>query len=250
MEDGPNPMRDEFIDACLLAEWFPEAHLALGPCGFQGFQIILADPPWRYKDSRCKGAAEKQYLTMSLDEIIALPIEKICAPDAMLLLWATGPLQPEAIRVMSAWGFDYKNMGFLWVKTNRDGSPYMGLGHYTRSGVEPVLLGKRGKGVPRRSKSVLQVVHFPAIRHSEKPPIIHRDIERLFGDVPRVELFARRRVPGWTCLGNEISGLDIEHELCLFPPNYALPEPRIHPLRGAPAQRRRFWRGDSQAETA
>jgi N6-adenosine-specific RNA methylase IME4 len=172
------------------------------------YSVILADPPWAYRDKRRHLPGGIRYGTMSESALCALDVRSISAQDSALLLWATPPHLPVALRVMDAWGFRYKTVAFTWVKMQRDGNSCWGMGHYTRANAEIVLLGTRGR--PHvASHSVRSAVLAPRGRHSEKPAEVHRRIEQLFGDVPRVELFARSEVPGWRCLGNEIDGMDI-----------------------------------------
>jgi N6-adenosine-specific RNA methylase IME4 len=183
------------------------------------FQVIYADPPWRYQDAGCNGAAETHYSTMALSDIQRLPIGALAAPDAVLFLWATYPMLREAFAVIDAWGFTYKSIAFQWVKTykpKRDGTakPFFGLGRWTRGNTEPCFLAARGK--PHRvandvSQLVLtgdQLVVEPVTRHSAKPPEVRERIVRLMGDVPRIELFARERAQGWHSWGNELPPLE------------------------------------------
>lgn len=171
----------------------------------QKFNVVYADPPWRYRDKAKAGnrGAECQYPVMTLDEIKALPVQELAQKDCALFMWATWPLLTEALEVIQAWDFTYKTIGFVWVKLNRSGQGvFTGLGHYTRSNSEPCLLATRGK-VKRISASVHSVLHAPLRRHSEKPPETRDRIVQLLGDVPRVELFARQAVPGWARWGLE-----------------------------------------------
>ena len=78
--------------------------------------MIYADPPWRYTQKGLQGAAEKHYPTMGIDEICALPVADLAAPDSVLFLWATFPQLPEALRLIKAWGFQYKSVAFVWLK--------------------------------------------------------------------------------------------------------------------------------------
>lgn len=178
----------------------PEA-LPAGP-----FSIIYADPPWRYDDRNPQGSAEAQYETMALADICALPVEKSAAPDCVLFLWATWPLLPEAIGVMRAWGFEYKTIGFLWVKKNRsDCGHFFGLGRWTRGNSEVCLMGVRGK--PQRANAaVAQLCFEPLTKHSEKPLVVRDRIVELIGDLPRMEMFARTGAVGWTIWGKQAPG--------------------------------------------
>lgn len=169
------------------------------------FEVIYADPPWRYQDRGCNGNAEAHYTTMPLEEIKALPVGSIAADNAVLFLWATWPLLPEAIEVMSGWGFKYKTVGFFWVKKNKtDCGYFFGLGRWTRGNTEVCLLGTKGK--PKRvSNAVSQLCFEPVTRHSEKPIEIRHRIVELIGDVPRIELFARSVSSGWQAWGDQVN---------------------------------------------
>lgn len=173
-----------------------------------GFEIIEADPCWKYGVQGGRGGADKHYETMELHELVMLPVEKLAAENAILLLWATWPLMPHAFALMKAWGFKFKNCGFIWAKTNKiSPTPFVGLGHWTRGNSEVCFLGVRGK--PTRIDAAVQqliiddLVVTPIGEHSEKPDEVKNRIIRLVGDVPAIELFARRRTPGFECWGNE-----------------------------------------------
>ena len=108
--------------------------------------MIYADPPWRYTQKGLQGAAEKHYPTMGIDEICALPVADLAAPDSVLFLWATFPQLPEALRLINAWGFQYKSVAFVWLKKNRKSeSWFYGLGFWTRGNAEVCLLATRGQ---------------------------------------------------------------------------------------------------------
>lgn len=169
------------------------------------YNIIYADPPWSYSNKGTRAAAERHYSTMTGRDIGALPVGDLATEDCTLFLWATFPTLPTALETMEAWGFSYKTAAFIWVKRNRK-SPgwFWGLGNWTRANPEVCLLGVKGK--PKRlSKSVHSVVEAPIKRHSQKPPEVRDRIVELMGDLPRIELFARDRAPGWDVWGNEIT---------------------------------------------
>ena len=180
---------------------------------------------------------------MSIDELCALPVETLAEKDCLLFLWATFPQLPEALRLIKAWGFSFKTVAFVWLKLNRK-SPtwfydatekvlilrksaqdkvylyvlryyisyvktvfqwrrFYGLGYWTRGNAEICLLAKRGH--PKRySKSVHQFIISPVEEHSKKPDITREKIIELAGDLPRAELFARQKIPGWDAWGNEV----------------------------------------------
>ncbi|MGB9886280.1 MAG: MT-A70 family methyltransferase [Moorellales bacterium] len=170
------------------------------------YAVILADPPWKYRvydDSDARhGAAAAHYPTMTAREIAALPVARLAHPNAALFLWATMPCLQEALEVMRAWGFTYKTVAFTWVKLTRGGALYLGLGHYTRGNAELCLLGIRGR-MRRKSARVSQIIIAPRREHSRKPEEQYERIMQLF-DGPYLELFARRRWPGWDAWGLDL----------------------------------------------
>lgn len=176
------------------------------------YSIIYADPPWQYKDKRCSGACENHYNTMNINDLCNLPIEQISADDCILFMWATYPLLPEAIKLIEAWGFQYKTIGFQWIKTNKKitnplffrlNNLFFGLGRWTRGNTEPCLIATKGK-IKRLNNSISQIVLSPIENHSKKPDIVREKIVSLVGDLPRIELFARKKTDGWDVFGNEI----------------------------------------------
>ena len=181
------------------------------------YQIIYGDCPWQFKNYSDKWHEDhdesrwvgKHYNTMTLDEICNLPISEIAADDCVLFLWSTSPTLRSALRVIEEWGFTYKTKAFCWAKQNtKADSFFTGMGFWTRANTEDCLLAT--KGHPKRiAKDVRQLVISPRLSHSEKPPEVRDRIVRLMGDLPRIELFARQRVEGWDCWGNEVES-DIE----------------------------------------
>lgn len=169
------------------------------------YSVIYADPPWQYRNNKGQGVAENHYNTMSLDELKALPVGALAAKDCALFLWITSPMLCEAWGIFDAWGFAFKTVAFAWVKVNKkDYSLFTGLGWWTRANVELCLLATRGHP-KRQDNTVHQIVMSRVERHSKKPDEVRRRIEQLMGDVPRVELFARQRPPGWDVWGNHIA---------------------------------------------
>jgi site-specific DNA-methyltransferase (adenine-specific) len=182
------------------------------------YELIYADPPWEYKVWSNKGrgrSAESHYDTMSLERLKALAVPAMCAKDCVLLLWATAPGLSVAMELGAAWGFVYKTVAFVWIKKNRNNDRvFIGLGYYTRSNAEWVLLFTKGRPLSRVRRDVGQVVIAKVGKHSQKPTEIRTRIVELFGDRPRVELFARSRqgffsndeYAGWDVFGNEVEG--------------------------------------------
>ena len=174
------------------------------------YDIIYADPPWRYQDRKCNGACEFHYNTMKIDEICKLPIQKITKKHAVLFLWCTYPMLQEALQLINAWGFRYKTIGFQWVKQNKSGNGFFfGLGRWTRGNTECCLIATKGK--PKRiNNSVSQLIVSPIQAHSQKPSETRDRIVKLMGDLPRIELFARQTADGWDCWGNETDKFEKE----------------------------------------
>jgi len=172
----------------------------------RNYQIIYADPAWRYADQKNNDPSMGgiTYPTMSIDEICAIPVNEIADKNAALFMWATMPMLQEALQVIKAWGFKYTTCAFTWVKLNPSGNGiYSGLGHWTNGNAELCLFAK--KGAPKRlAKNVKQIVMSPRGRHSAKPPEVRDRIVELIGDLPRIELFARQKVEGWDYWGNEV----------------------------------------------
>lgn len=181
------------------------------------YSIIYADPPWSYDDKALnRGGAERYYRTMRLEDIAALPVREIAADDSLLFMWGVWPKLFEAKTVMDGWGFEFKTCAFVWVKTNKRMNPdqasffptdsfnsFWGMGWWTRANTEFCLLGTRGKP-KRESAGVHQIIYAPITEHSRKPDETRDRILTLAGDLPRVELFARRTAPGWDLWGNEV----------------------------------------------
>ena len=168
------------------------------------YSIIYADPPWQYQRSKVQGAAENHYPTMGIDELCALPVADLAAPDSALFLWATFPQLPEALRLIEAWGFRYKSVAFVWLKKNKKAdSWFYGLGFWTRGNAEICLLATRGHP-KRQAANIHQFIISPIEAHSKKPDEAREKIVALMGDLPRVELFARQSPPGWEVWGNEV----------------------------------------------
>jgi N6-adenosine-specific RNA methylase IME4 len=172
------------------------------------YNIIYADPPWKYKCWSGKGkekkSAENHYPTMNIQDIYDMPVNNIAADDSILFMWVTYPLLKEGLKTIEAWGFTYKTCAFSWVKMNKiKDTPFVGLGYWTRANNEICLLATKGK--PKRvSKSVQQVVLEKIDKHSKKPDCIRERIVELCGDLPRIELFARTVPEGWDVYGNEV----------------------------------------------
>ncbi len=159
------------------------------------YEVILADPPWYFRNRSAKGEIKNpvsHYSCMEIEAIAALAVNQLAAPDCLLWMWATWPMLPQALDVMAAWGFTYKTGGD-WHKTTKHGKTAFGTGYLLRSASEPYLLGTLG--APRsQSKSERGLIMAELREHSRKP---------VFPDSWRCELFARAPRPNWSAWGDE-----------------------------------------------
>lgn len=169
------------------------------------YSVIYADPPWSFDVWSGEGkdrSAENHYPTMTQADIEAMPVAAMAADDCALFLWAVMPQLPEALRVIEAWGFQYKTCAFVWVKQTKDEERFAtGMGYWTRANAEICLLATRGSP-PRLNADVHQVVASPRMEHSRKPDEVAVRIMRLVPG-PYIELFARRAREGWDIWGNQ-----------------------------------------------
>lgn len=175
------------------------------------YGAILCDPPWSFEAYRNKRAiaqrsAQPHYQVESVDELSRLPVLDLAAPQCALFMWAVDSHLDQAINLMERWGFSYKTIAFVWVKTTAGGQPRMGMGLWTRKMSEICILGTRGKP-PRADKGVRQVIMAPRREHSRKPDEARDRIQRLVTG-PYVELFARESAPGWDSWGLEAGKFD------------------------------------------
>ena len=205
------------------------------------YDLIYADPAWHWASRSQKGegrSAKNHYTVTSLDDMKRIPVCEISNPESVLLQWVIDPMLPQGLELAKSWGFSFVTVGFYWIKLNKkwdiafykmvrslmdrtanshitesmfDHLLFTGLGYYTRANPEQCWLfvkdkpnGARGRGLTRIDKGVRRLIVSPIGRHSAKPHETYNRIERLFGDVSRVELFARNLREGWDSWGNQI----------------------------------------------
>ena len=242
------------MQAVFLCEQFME--------GTNKYALIYADPAWSYDNKGSRAKADNHYPTMSITDLKRLPVWDLAADDAILAMWWVPPMPLEAIQLAEAWGFKVKNMClFSWHKLNKLAEKHinekigkwsiadnyqlitgadiltliaeqtrMGLGNYTRSNVENVLVAVKGKGLPRLQADIKQMVMAPIGEHSVKPAEIREALEKLYGDVKRIELFSRSDAEGWDHWGNEAptNSVELRPGVAIIPANDN--EPAISPL--------------------
>lgn len=207
-------------------------------------RVILADPAWEYRNRHevrsdnpekktrfgIGVASRYNHGVMNVSDIAAMQVASVAAPDAYLFLWCTWPNLREGLRVMDAWGFEYKTCGFDWIKTYPSGEKdFVGTGRYVPSNSEPCLFGIRKGGKPwhpNTGSKPNQVIRCPHPRgddnkiiHSRKPDDAHERIESWLGPhlggFGLLELFATQPRAGWTCLGGDVTNRDIRIDLAL-----------------------------------
>lgn len=176
------------------------------------YKIIYADPPWEYKQKQINfqhydagkkyvNSVNEHYQTMSKQKLFDMKkvIENISSSESCLLfMWATCPNLGLAIDLGREWGFEFKTVAFVWDKQRTN------YGFYTLSQCELCLVFKKGKIPKKQTNNVKQFLSEHVGKHSAKPKEIRKRIDMMFSNQPKIELFARQKVDGWDCWGNEV----------------------------------------------
>jgi len=193
--------------------------------GTKKYQIIVADPPW--PESKHIGKklglynitklTRSHYRLMNINEIKQLPVQKIVSSKGCILfLWTPFRHIPIAFDVINSWGFEYKTIGFVWVKVTKS-KPYRfiyGPGFYTGSNAEPCFIATCGKvPIPQNPNFRKSIVMECRGRHSEKPIEVMKRISGMYPSLSKIELFARRKMKGWDVMGDAINGMNIQDSL-------------------------------------
>ena len=186
------------------------------------YNIIYCDPPWNYskgvyqvwrpshqgKDRELSDV----YKTMSIKELESLPVQAISHKNCALFMWFTYSHLPQALELCKKWGFQYKTMAFVWVKLSNKGKLLSNIGAWTMGNTESCLIATKGRMLQHKKKNNIKQLVFPKTdlklkgrqSHSKKPKEAKERIVELFGDLPRIELFARQKTKGWDVWGNEV----------------------------------------------
>lgn len=192
-----------------LLAWGGQANWPFGELIPNGYDMIMADPPWLYNLFSEKGenkSAQRHYKCLPTEEIMQFPVLDLAMDNCMLLMYCTNPMIRDAFRVMEAWGFEFKTMG-VWRKMTKNGHIHFGTGYILRSSHEPVLIGSRGQ--PKAAKNVRSIFDGLTREHSRKPEEGFTWAERLMPKATsRLELFSRNNRPGWTSWGDEAGKFD------------------------------------------
>lgn len=172
------------------------------------FDVIMADPPWRFRtwsETNQAKSASRHYDLMTTDQIMSLPVGRLAQRDCILLLWTTGAMQPQAFDVMRAWGFTYKSQ-IIWRKTTAAGKVRMGTGYWARSMHEPILIGSIGK--PSKFSAFPSIFDGIAREHSRKPEEFYSLVDKHTSGMRRADLFSRQSRAGWDSWGHEMGKFD------------------------------------------
>jgi N6-adenosine-specific RNA methylase IME4 len=171
------------------------------PVGKRRWPVILADPPWEYEHPALATPSRRvdnHYPTLTLERICGLPVDQLAAEDCVLFLWTTVPHLRETFEVLQAWNFEYKS-GLVWDKE------IIGTGYWVRGQHEHLLIAVKGKPPMAPFTAVpASVIRARRREHSRKPDESYEIIERMYPELPKIELFARNTRPGWDCWGNEV----------------------------------------------
>lgn len=182
------------------------------------FSLLYSDPPWAFKSYGAQDplkTRDPDYPTMTVEEMYKIPVVDWAADNSLLAMWVYDPMLPQALGLAQAWGFRLTTVLFRWLKTtdvpgqlrlfDMEEILRFGMGYHTRGGgCEECWLFSRGRGLPVLRNDIRKEFFSPRREHSRKPDSCADDLVKLYGNVPRVELFARTRRPGWKAFGNQI----------------------------------------------
>jgi len=192
------------------------------------YSIIYADPPYTYRNWAMqditkkgekwgKGHGRPIYNLMKDIDIYNIPVQDICEKNCVLLLWCPYPKLDIGFNIIHNWGFIFKTVAFTWVKLNKKSNTYfMGCGYYFRANSEICLLATKGNTLKRKKRNISNLIVSKIEGHSKKPDIARDKIIDLFGDIPRIELFARQQTEGWDATGLDLDGRDVYDAIKYF----------------------------------
>lgn len=176
------------------------------------YNIIYADPPWKFSSKELQKyggtrftSIEKHYSVQDKNWIMNLPVSSIAEDNCALFMWCTDAHLKEGIETIEAWGFKYITVAFIWEKLTSNGNLVANLGAWTMKNCEMCLFATRGSMLPYKQRNnIYQLIKAERTIHSRKPKEARNRIELLFGELPRIEIFAREKADGWDVWGNEV----------------------------------------------
>lgn len=187
------------------------------------YNVVYIDPPWSFGSKQYQDGGRdlvninEIYNTMSIQEIKDMGVDQIVADDSVCFMWVTDSHLKEGIEIMEHWGFKYKTIGFVWVKKYASGETCVNVAPYTLKSTEICILGTKGSVLKlKKSNKVRQLVEAERREHSRKPDEIRERIVELYGDVPKIEIFARTQYDGWDAYGNEVEKFSSNKDKGIF----------------------------------
>jgi N6-adenosine-specific RNA methylase IME4 len=165
------------------------------------FGTIYVDPPWLYDNQGTRAATRNHYNGLTVEQIAALPVMMLAAHDAHLHLWTTNAFLFACPKIFDAWGFEFRS-SFVWVKKQ------MGIGNYWRNSHELLLTAVRGDAKSFAVSNLQSWILTGRGPHSAKPDQVRSMLEQA-SPAPRLELFGRREVKGWTVWGDQVAAADL-----------------------------------------
>ena len=168
------------------------------------YGVIYVDPPWPYPAhldiKKLYGVAQQHYNLMSIKDICNLKVGKLAADNSVLFIWVATNFLEDSFKVINSWGFKYKSQ-MVWVKMPLS---LPSVGYYVRSHHELLLIATKGSYLPKTKEYVKSVIEANRLKHSQKPDIFYKIIEKLYPDDKYIELFARRKRDGWQSWGDQV----------------------------------------------
>ena len=180
------------------------------------YSVIYADPPWYFGRGFKVGTPGKEqqklddyhYPTMKSDELKSFfseTVNKIADENAVLVMWTTDAHLDLAIQLGLLAGFQYKTIAFIWNKKTVTGKQVCFMGIWTMKGSEIALLFTKGTAHKMlKSRKVRQLIEAERREHSRKPDEARNNLELMFPNVKRIELFARVQSSNWDVFGNQV----------------------------------------------
>lgn len=168
------------------------------------YDVIVADPPWHFKlrsNVNLEKSPARYYDLMTTADVAALPVESLCAPDCILLLWTSAPMLFDGFEVARGWGFPKYVSRTAWRKVFPSGKQAMGPGYWVRTMHEDVLIFTRGK--PKIEKAFPSLFDGVRREHSRKPDSFYDLLHERTPGRRRADLFSRERRSGFDGWGNE-----------------------------------------------
>ena len=169
-------------------------------------RTVVADPPWwpslhrntvGRREGPYRAGPQRYYPLLTVEQIELMAPET--APKAHLWLWTLNQHLDWGVRVARAWGFEPQQT-LTWCK------PGYGTGQFQCNSEQVLLCRKGGPAGNAFGKTGGTWFEWPRGRHSEKPQAFYELVERV-SPGPYHEMFARRPREGWTCMGNEVTGV-------------------------------------------